>query len=558
MSRAVKIASLLYMVSIFLSRIIGMIREGVIGRILGESGEADVYWVAFILPDFLNYLLAGGALSLVFIPLLQSAEKSGGEEERWACFWRVSTPLSLLMLIFTVIAWCLIDRLTPLLAPGFTTSQHALLSHLTRIILPAQFFHLCGGLLSATLQAKDQHMAPALAPLLYTGSVIAGGLLLGPTLGAEGFAWGVLIGSIIGPFGCPLIANLLSGLSLRPTWDPTHREVRAYLWRALPVMLGFSVVVLDEMIVKHLGTGLEEGAVSQLHYARTLLRVPMGVFGLALGMAAFPTLSRLCAMGERRQAYVLLSQAVEVLLLLAGLSQVLLTVTSAELAAIIWGREVMSDSGLMKIGLYCGGLSIGLWAWSLQGLVARGFYAQGQTWRPTLIGSLVMFSFLPIYHLSSSYHAFGLTLASSAAISTYVIFLWVMVSRSLDGDPLSLLRPILKVGVSVLFGILISHYISLFLDLPRAGLGMKFEEYFDAYNLSEMFNLSTTHPPQESWGESWREGWGEGWGGIAGLLFLALLKGGVGVVVCLFMAWRLRLSSVMTLSQIIWKRLKRS
>ena len=81
MSRAVRLASLLYAASILLSRVIGLIREGVIGRVLGDSAQADVYWVAFILPDFLNYLLAGGALSLVLIPLLQSAAQRGGAPE---------------------------------------------------------------------------------------------------------------------------------------------------------------------------------------------------------------------------------------------------------------------------------------------------------------------------------------------------------------------------------------------------------------------------------------------------------------------------------------------
>ena len=69
--RTIGIASVIYGVAILLSRLIGLVRESVIGRVLGVGSEADVYWTAFIIPDFLNYLLAGGILSIAFIPLFQ-------------------------------------------------------------------------------------------------------------------------------------------------------------------------------------------------------------------------------------------------------------------------------------------------------------------------------------------------------------------------------------------------------------------------------------------------------------------------------------------------------
>ncbi|HQB46348.1 MAG TPA: hypothetical protein PLV85_22230, partial [Polyangiaceae bacterium] len=68
-TRRIGIASLIWGASIFLSRIIGLVREAVLGRILGGGKEADVFLASFIVPDFLNYLLAGGALSIVFIPI---------------------------------------------------------------------------------------------------------------------------------------------------------------------------------------------------------------------------------------------------------------------------------------------------------------------------------------------------------------------------------------------------------------------------------------------------------------------------------------------------------
>ena len=478
MSRAVRVATLIYAGSILLSRVIGLVRETVIGRILGDRPEADVYWVAFILPDFLNYLLAGGALALVLIPLLQSASQRGGDAEKWITFWRISAPVSLLTISLTIILWIFTPQITPHISPGFNADQLTLLNRLTRIIIPAQIFHVCGALISSTLQADDRHIAPALAPIMYTGSIIAGGLILGRSLGAEGFAWGVLIGSALGPFICPLFAALRNGLRFAPRWEPFHPELRRYLWRALPVMLGFSVVMLDELLVKRMATSFTSGVVSQLHYARTLMRVPMGVFGLAMGMAAFPTLSRLVAQGKEREAFTLLRQATEVLLILVGASQVVLTLSASEFASLIWGSQNLSGSGAQGIGLYCATLCMGLWAWSAQGLIARGFYARGQTWLPTLTGSITLLFCLPLYTYAQqeplwinklcasfeiNYHAgLGLALASSVAISVYVVVLWSTLAHVTGGglrQTAGLMITLIRVGLAVVIAVYLTTLI---------------------------------------------------------------------------------------------------
>src|SRR5512137_1582664 len=84
--RAVGVASGIWAASIFLSRIMGLVREQIIGRTLGASREADLYFASFTLPDFLNYLLAAGALSIVFIPLFLEYLQRGDSERAWRAF----------------------------------------------------------------------------------------------------------------------------------------------------------------------------------------------------------------------------------------------------------------------------------------------------------------------------------------------------------------------------------------------------------------------------------------------------------------------------------------
>lgn len=427
--RKIGVAAGIWGMSILLSRLVGLVREAVIGRTLGSSGAADAYWTAFVLPDFLNYLLAGGALSIVFIPIFQSHVASGDEERGWRAFGTISTFLALLLCVATLALWLALPALVPLVAPGFTAEQGALLVHLSRILLPAQIFHVLGGLFSAALQARDRHAVPAFAPLVYTLGIIVGGLI---TRSADGFAWGVLAGSILGPFLLPLLASLRIGFAWRPRLALRDPDLATYLARSLPIMLGFSIVAVDDWILRREGSLLGTGAASALTYAKNLMKVPMGVFGLAAGVAAFPTLARLVAERKPEELRRTLWSTTRVLLVLSFAAQALLSVGGTELVALVYGRGKLAPDELAEIGAALALVSIGLCAWSAQTVLARGFYALGNTWLPALLGTIVALAFYPLYvALRAELGLGGLALASSAAITCYVALLGGLLAREL-------------------------------------------------------------------------------------------------------------------------------
>jgi putative peptidoglycan lipid II flippase len=451
-ARRIGIASLIWGVSIFLSRIIGLVREAVLGRVLGGGRDADVFLASFILPDFLNYLLAGGALSIVFIPIFSGYLAKGDSERGWEAFSVIANFLLLLLGVGTVAVWFATPHLVSIVAPGFDQAQQAQLVSLTRIILPAQVFHLVGGLLSAALQARDKHSLPALAPLIYTSAIVVGGLVGGTQAGAFGFAWGVLIGSFLGPFALPLIGCLRAGLHWRPVFALRHPDLRTYLLRSLPIMLGWSIVVVDDWLLGRFGSIVGESTIATLHYSKTLLKVPMGVFGLAAGVAAFPTLSRLVAQDQRADAYQTLSSAVRRMLVLALASQVVLTTAGQEIATVIYGGKIPADQ-YVTMGWTLGIMSLGLWGWAAQTVLSRGFYAMGKTWEPTLLGTLTVVFAYPMYHVVSRYGALGLALASSVAISVYCLLLVVRLRSYFVGTPDFFGRFALRMGPAVVVGI---------------------------------------------------------------------------------------------------------
>ncbi len=468
MGRSLGLASAVYAFSILLSRVIGLVREAVIGRTLGNGPEADVYFTAFVLPDFLNYLLAGGALSLVFIPIFQGYLVRSDEAGAWRAFSNIGNALLILVLGGTAALMWLAPSLSESIAPGLDASRQAQLVGLIRLLLPAQIFHVMGGLLSATLQARDQHTMPALAPLVYTLGVIGGGVLLGPWLGPEGFAWGVLVGSVLGPFGLPLWGAWRAGLRWHGGLGLNGPDVRIYFQRSLPVMLGFSVVVFDDFILRRQGSLLEAGTVSRLTYAKTLMRVPMGVFGLAAGMAAFPSMARLFAEGRKPEGYALVVRAVRLTLVLALAAQAGLTAAGTEVATVVWGDRRFTADELAEVGRFTAWVCLGLWGWSVQGLIARGFYALGDTLTPTVVGSVVTLLLFPLYVvLGETWGGDGLAVASSVAISANVLALsWALRRRvALDTPPTApgMVDALLRLAPAVALGVGLASVVAPYL-----------------------------------------------------------------------------------------------
>lgn len=471
MSGNVAKAGMIWAASIALSRVIGLVREGVIGRTLGSSADADAYFAAFVVPDFLNYLLAGGALSIVFIPIFGAYLARGEEAKGWGAFSAIASFLVVALSVLTIFAWVAMPSIVAVVAPGFDTEQSARLVELSRILLPAQIFHVVGGLLSAALQARDRHREAALAPLVYNLGIIAGGLVLGPTLGAKGFAWGVLAGSALGPFLLPWLACQKLGMRWSLGLEPAHPDLRAYLRRSLPIMVGFSIVAVDDWFLRREGSKLGEGAVSTLTYAKNLMKVPMGVFGLAAGVAAYPTLARLAAEHKLHELRDTLVTTLRHVVLLALAAQVALSVAGRQVAAAVYGRRQLDERAVESIATCLFLVSLGLAAWSAQTIVARGFYALGNTKLPAVLGTIVAVVAFPLYWLAgSSGGVNGLAAVSSLAIVAYVALLAWKLSKELPAFEHSEVRELklfgAKAAVALAVGWALGTVVSLAFPTP--------------------------------------------------------------------------------------------
>ena len=233
-------ATLLLMGTVMVSRVIGYVREAYIAYAFGAGPQTDAYVAAFTLPDWLNYLVAGGAASITFISIYTRflAEKREADAEK--TFSIIITVMTVVMILGTIVT----EILTPqfvrwMFGPtathgGFSPEQIELCVHLTRILLPAQIFFYVGGVVSAVLLSHRLFLFPALGPLLYNVFIIVGGVIGGRRMGIASLAYGALAGSLIGPFLASVIGAAKIGTGYKPSLDITNPAFREWVKLSLP------------------------------------------------------------------------------------------------------------------------------------------------------------------------------------------------------------------------------------------------------------------------------------------------------------------------------------
>jgi len=416
--RRLGIAALIMTGGVLLSRLTGHLREVLIVALHGAGRTTDVYYAAFTIPDLLNYLLAGGALSIAFLPIFSEYLATGREEEGWRVFSVIATTMTSLLLLLVVAGEVFAPWLAPLVAPGFDAAQTAELVRLTRIVMPAQLAFYFGGLIQATLYARERFLAPALAPLVYNLVTLAGGLLLRHR-GVEGFAWGVLVGAFLGPLLVPLLAAR-GALRYRPAFSLRHPGLVRFVLLSLPLMLGVSLLTVDQWISRWFASSMT-ATITHLENARRLMQVPTAVFGQAAGMAALPFLARLAAEGRRDELGRVLGVALRGVLEVTVAAGAWLAVLAGPVVLLVfgWGRNTLESVEATATLLVA--FSLGIPCWGVQGVAVRGFYARQDTFTPMLVSSLAVGLSLPLYWLLVRlYGAFGLALATSLGMGLTV------------------------------------------------------------------------------------------------------------------------------------------
>ena len=408
-------ATLLLTLSALLSRVIGLVRDQYIAYEFGAGHNTDAYNVAFYLPEWINYLLVGGAASITFVTILDRYRATNDEAEG-------ERALSIILNTMVIVlggAILLAEIFTPLFTRIYfdpASPEGILCTRITRILLPAQLFFFAGGVLASVLLVRKQFSFQALSPLIYNLGIIFGGVLLASRMGISSLGVGALVGAILGPFLLNAYGAYRAGLRYHPILDLKHPGLREWVRLSLPLMLGVTIITLDNQI---LGYFAKHGAgdISRLNYAKRLFTAPMAIIGQAAGAASLPFFASLFGRNQFAGFASAVNRSVSRLIAFSLLGSAAMIALAQPAVDLIFRRGSFNAADATSTATYFAIFAISLALWTAQAIYARAFYAAGETFAPMLAGTIITIITIPIYwQLHQHFGVIGLAWASNLAI----------------------------------------------------------------------------------------------------------------------------------------------
>ena len=433
-------AVLLIGLSFLGSRLLGVARTGVIADQFGTSVELDAFWVAMRLPDLVFQLLAGATLAAAFIPVYARVLQNRGERSAWRLAsivlnWVLIGTIALAVAVFFAAEW-----IVPALAPGLGEDsgvQDAIIEDavfLTRVLLLSPILFAVSGMLTGILHARRHFLLPAISPMLYNLAIILGALLLPEELGVEALVIGVVAGSGLHlMIQLPALSTALvrSGGGLGFNFNLGDLEAREVLRLMAPRTLGLAAAQINLIVLTFFGSLLGVSTISALNFAWLLLMFPVGLFGISLATAVFPSLAERAAVGGPSAVNSLVSQTLRFTLFLAIPASVgmLLLRDSIVVTLLEHGAFDAAASQLVSDALLF--YSIGVFAHAAIEIVSRGFYALGDTRTPVALAiSSMLLNIILSALLVGPMGLKGLALALSvSAIAEFVLLALLLNSR---------------------------------------------------------------------------------------------------------------------------------
>ena len=381
MGRVLVTASLVLTGAALASRILGWIRLLVIGAQFGTSSELDAYFAAFRIPDAIFQLVVAGALSAALIPVFSSYRARSDEAEAWKLASSVINLVLIALVVLSGLMAIFAPVFVPIVAPGFDAPTTELTIRLTQIMLISPVLIGMGAVVSGILNSYQQFTIPSLAPLAYNLVIIAAAIFLAPIMGIEGLAVGVVIGSAAHlAIQLPSLARV--GQRYEISIDVGHPGVRKVARLMGPRMLGLAAGQLNFLVSTILASGLAQGSLTVYNYAFQLSQLPVGIIGVSVAIALFPTMSQDAALGRIAEIRRQVAGAVRVLIFVAAPLMAVMIVLREPVTAVFYQYGVFSQEDAERTASALAWFAVGLIGHIVVHVLARAFYAMQDTRTP--------------------------------------------------------------------------------------------------------------------------------------------------------------------------------
>lgn len=399
------------------SRITGLLRDMLLVQAFGLSWVQDAFQYAFQIPNLFRRLFGEGALAAVFVPRFTRTIENEGREAAWQMLAKV-----LALLTVTLIAVVFVIEVI-VLALYFTTDatelgeNRRLLLSLTAIMLPFMLAICVLALLASVLNTVGSFVAPALMPIVLNIAMLIGIVLLAPAYSSvpEDQIYAVALTVLCAGFLqwfllWPVLRQ--RGVKLGWKWQPSDPAVKTTMILMGPVLLGQGVLALGTFLDSQICTllthingtpdqanwfgifsftyPLQEGALSAVSVASRLYQFPLGVLTISIATAALPALSRHAAREAWPEWHTDFQKALRGAIFVGMWTGAALVVFPQVLVRLLFEYGLVTPEDTARASRVMVGYGCGLWAFSAQHIVVRGFFSLGDVKTPLKISAALL------------------------------------------------------------------------------------------------------------------------------------------------------------------------
>lgn len=414
-----------------LSRVAGLARDMVIGRLFGAGYATDAFFMAFTIPNLLRRFFAEGSLTAAFVPTFSEVYHGQGSEEAKRVVNICWTLLVLVMALVTILGVLGSPVIVRLIGYGFgdIAGKLALTDHLNRVMFPYIFFVSLLSLLTGVLNVYGHFFLPALSPLFLNLAIIASALFLRGqfAIPVTALAAGVVAGGAIQLAAqWPVLRR--HGLRLRPDFSFRHPVVRKIARLMLPGVAGVAIYQINVVVTRLLASFLPQGSVSYLYYGQRLFEFPQGIFVVSLAQAILPAMSRQAAAGDEEGLKDSLRFSLALIALVTIPAAVGLMLCSVPVYSLLFLGGEFSYPEVRQTALALSAYAPGLVFVGVSRVVVPTFYALKDTRTPVWISLFTLLANAGLgLWLMQVYAHVGLALALTLATAfNSIVLLWAL------------------------------------------------------------------------------------------------------------------------------------
>jgi len=322
-------------IAVMFSRVLGLVREQVFAYYFGAGFLNDAFQFAFRIPNVLRDLFAEGALSAAFVKVFTDYQINKSEKEAWRLASLVLNALAVVLSVITILGIIFSRQFVNLIGYGFSPEKAALATTMTQIMFPFILLVALAALAMGVLNTKGIFGIPASASTVFNITSIVFGLGLAywlsggtwtnpvdinavPEIRAQWAIIGMSIGTLIGgaaQFLMQLPSLFKVGFHFSPILSFVDPGVKRVMSLMGPAIIGTSAVQVNVLVNTVFVSGID-GGISWLGYAFRLMQFPIGLFGVAIGTASIPVLSRLASEGSIKGFRDTLSSSINLVFLM--------------------------------------------------------------------------------------------------------------------------------------------------------------------------------------------------------------------------------------------------